>query len=222
MKPAGLKAGVGLALTLAFGHALADKTPKEMDPIKVLEQANNIVLLAFDTLRHHESGNQHFGGEQSVAGKNEPTTSNKGAIGLIQALLPSAREAVERTGYVFNESLFRNDATYNYATGFLYFNNEALVGNVLKHHCAELSREAIAMTYAAYHSGTGNLSNAVKAYGADWLTAEDPEGTAKKDRKALGPNGKEYVAKNMKDFDGVLKNINPNHSLAHAKPCHFM
>lgn len=61
---------------------------------------------------------------KSVFADAEPLTSSKGAIGVAQVMLATGPEAAKLAGLPWDENRFKNDAEYNKALGFAYFNKQ--------------------------------------------------------------------------------------------------
>ena len=128
---------------------------------------------AFNILIGTESGGKQF------AANGQPLTSPKGAVGVAQVMSKTAPEAAALAGLSYDETKYKNDASYNKALGLAYFQKQ------LQDNGGELSK-----AYAAYNAGPEALKQAVDEAdkeGGDWLTY-------------LPKETQNYVAGNMKAY----------------------
>ena len=139
---------------------------------------------AFNILISTESNGKHFGAPGSVAGKNAPSTSSKGAIGVAQVMPQTAKYIAQRKNIKWDTNKYKNDPAYNRKLGFLYFEYlfESFKGDLNK-------------TYAAYNAGPTRLRQTIKEHGANWLSHMPPETRA-------------YVRKNMSKFSKIYSGAN--------------
>lgn len=195
--------GLGLALSMAFTNAVANKELKDMVPSRVLGNTDKLILLAFNTLPEFESDWKHFNKDGS------PKTSKDNAIGLTQVIPMHAIPELEKSGYKFDVEKLKWDEDYNYAVGFIMYRDGAIKRRIFTQYCSELNQEVFALAYAIYHSGGKNVANAVNKHGKDW-------------RIGLGSVGQRYVANNMKALnEQVLSKLDPSHPVFHGEDCHF-
>lgn len=73
---------------------------------------------AFNVLINAESGGKQF------SDNGQTLTSSKGAIGVAQVMPTTGPEAAKLAGLAWDEKKFKNDAEYNKALGFAYFNKQ--------------------------------------------------------------------------------------------------
>ena len=207
--------GLALALTMSFTQALAKGHLKEIDPSKIINETDPLIVAAFNILVRRESNNQHFGGPESVAGKNEPTTSNKNALGVAQVLLSSAQSELEKSGYIFDKAKIMYDPPTNHSTGLIIYRDGGFKRRIFTQYCSELNQEAFKLAAGIYHSGGKNVYLAVKKYGENWDVAQGSN--------ALGPKGRAYIRNTKADFDKLLTENYPERlkMLLDAAPCHF-
>ena len=128
---------------------------------------------AFNILIGTESGGKQF------AANGQPLTSPKGAVGVAQVMPSTGPEAAALAGLPYDETKYKNDASYNKALGLAYFQKQ------LQDNGGELSK-----AYAAYNAGPEALKQAVDEAdkeGGDWLTY-------------LPKETQNYVAGNMKAY----------------------
>lgn len=134
-------------------------------------------MRAFNIAVGAESGGKQF------ASDGQPLTSKAGAIGIAQVMPGTAPEAAKLAGLEWDEARYKNDADYNKAIGFAYFQKQ------LQDFGGDLSK-----AYAAYNAGPGALKSALAAEknpkndsGKHWLDFMPKETQA-------------YVVKNMKAY----------------------
>ena len=128
---------------------------------------------AFNILIGTESGGKQF------AANGQPLTSPKGAVGVAQVMPSTGPEAAALAGLPYDETKYKNDASYNKALGLAYFQKQ------LQDNGGELSK-----AYAAYNAGPEALKQAVDEAdkeGGDWLTY-------------LPKETQKYVTGNMKAY----------------------
>lgn len=140
---------------------------------------------AFNIAVGSESGGKQF------AKDGTPLTSPKGAIGIAQVMPTTAPEAANLAGLPWDENRYKTDAGYNKALGRAYFQKQ------LQDTGGDLAK-----AYAAYNAGPGRLQEAErKAEKNNRLAQNDPAIGAKTWLDFLPRETKDYVAKNMKDYD---------------------
>lgn len=134
-------------------------------------------MRAFNIAIVSESGGKQFGND------GQPLTSKAGAIGIAQVMPGTGPEAARLAGLEWDEARYKNDADYNKALGFAYFQKQ------LQDFGGDLSK-----AYAAYNAGPGALKSALAAErnpkndsGKHWLDFLPKETQA-------------YVVKNMKAY----------------------
>ncbi len=89
--------------------------------------------------------------------------SHAGARGLMQMMLPTARETARRFGYGFDAGRLTRDAAYNAQLGAA--------------HLADLLRDwrgSYILAFAAYNAGSGNVKDWIEAYGDPRRPEVDP------------------------------------------------
>lgn len=157
------------------------KKPKRHSYTKI---SNNYKTKAFNILIGTESNGKHFGAPGSVAGKNAPSRSSKGAIGVAQVMPKTAKYIAQRKNIKWDAHRYKHDPAYNRKLGFLYFD---YLFNSFK---GDLNK-----TYAAYNAGPTRLRKTIKEHGDQWLSHMPPETRA-------------YVRKNMRQFSKIYSGTN--------------
>lgn len=89
--------------------------------------------------------------------------SHAGARGLMQMMLPTARETARRIGVGFEPQRLTSDPSYNAQLG------AAHLGDLLRDW-----RGSYLLAFAAYNAGSGNVRNWIEAYGDPRLPGVDP------------------------------------------------
>jgi soluble lytic murein transglycosylase len=89
--------------------------------------------------------------------------SSAGARGLMQMMVPTARETARRVGLGFEASLLTADPAYNARLG------AAHLGDLLRDW-----RGSYILAFAAYNAGSGNVRDWIAAYGDPRLPGVDP------------------------------------------------
>ena len=89
--------------------------------------------------------------------------SHAGARGLMQMMLPTARETARRVGLGFEAHRLTSDPAYNARLG------AAHLGDLLKDW-----RGSYVLTFAAYNAGSGNVRDWIEAYGDPRQPGVDP------------------------------------------------
>lgn len=118
-------------------------------------------------MRGQESGGMQFGGPGSVAGPNAPTTSPKGAIGIMQVMPATGPEAARMAGLEWDETRYKTDAAYNKQIGEAYMANQV----------EKFGDVRIAL--AAYNAGPGIVQ--------DWMDGTNKSGNNKSGLKLGDP-----------------------------------
>lgn len=108
------------------------------------------------------------------------------AYGVSQMQIGTAKEVAERHGIEWNATQFQTDRFYNKQLG------ELLLGDLMTTYDGDIYK-----AFAAYHSGQGNVNDAVAAA----TKAGDPSRWV----EYLGPAGRAYVAKCQKQIE-MLQN----------------
>lgn len=106
------------------------------------------------------------------ADQRRTAVSSAGAVGIGQMLLPTAREAAAMAGVPWDEKRYREDIEYQKLLSRTYFESRV-----------RARRGDLLLAAADYHSGMGNVNDAIRAArerGGSW-------------RDYLGPEGREYV-----------------------------
>ncbi|MCX7324514.1 MAG: lytic transglycosylase domain-containing protein [Hyphomicrobiales bacterium] len=89
--------------------------------------------------------------------------SHAGARGLMQMMLPTARETARRVGLGFDAGRLTSDPAYNVRLG------AAHLGDLIKDW-----RGSYVLTFAAYNAGSGNVRAWIDAYGDPRKASVDP------------------------------------------------
>lgn len=166
------RVAASLFTTGADGKAVANPAAMDMQDISTYEQAHGVAQVFSNAIVQQESGGLHFdtdanGNKVVRQGKKKDGTLT-GAFGLMQ-MTRGAYEYVEKKVYGREPTepgwlRVKNTPELNKQYGTDYFALMlAQFGSVPK-------------ALAAYNAGPGRVSEAVKAYGADWL-AHMPEET---------------------------------------------
>jgi soluble lytic murein transglycosylase len=140
---------------------------------------------AFNILLGAESNYRQF----DNSGK--PLTSPKGAIGIAQVMPDTAPEAAKLAGLPWDENRYKNDAEYNKALGFAYFQQ------MLRQNGGDLAK-----AFAAYNAGQGRLEKAIKkAEMSARLAQNDPSIRQYTWLDFMPEETRNYVAKNMQAYE---------------------
>jgi soluble lytic murein transglycosylase len=163
------------------GVAVATDVVGKMQPRIQVGEAERAFNIAVGT----ESNGRQFGAD------GEPLTSPKGAIGIAQVMPDTAPEAAKLAGLPWDENRYKNDPAYNKAIGLAYFQRQ------LQDNGGDLAK-----AYAAYNAGPGRLDNAIyKAERSAKLAKNDPAVHAFTWLDFMPPETRDYVTKNMRDFE---------------------
>lgn len=140
---------------------------------------------AFNIAVGTESGGKQFSKDGT------PLTSPKGAIGIAQVMPATAPEAAKMAGLEWDENRYKTDPAYNKAIGLAYFQKQL-----------QTNGGDLAKSYAAYNAGPGALQEAIKkADRSVSLNKNDPTVPVKQWIDFLPLETRNYVAKNMKEYD---------------------
>ena len=140
---------------------------------------------AFNIAVGTESGGKQFSKDGT------PLTSPKGAIGIAQVMPATAPEAAKMAGLEWDENRYKTDPAYNKAIGLAYFQKQL-----------QTNGGDLAKSYAAYNAGPGALQEAIKkADRSVSLNKNDPNVPVKQWIDFLPLETRNYVAKNMKEYD---------------------
>lgn len=154
-----------------IGLNAATQTIQEMGPKITTSDSDRAFNIALGTESNH----------QQLTPTGEPVTSPKGAIGIAQVMPDTAKEVAANNGIEWDDNKYKTDAVYNAKLGKLYFDQQ------LKSNGGNL-----AMAYAAYNAGPGNLQKAKDAA----IAEGKPENWA----VHLPAETQAYVTKNMTAF----------------------
>lgn len=143
---------------------------------------------AFNILINAESGGKQF------SDNGQTLTSAKGAIGIAQVLPSTGPEAAKLAGLAWDEKRFKNDAEYNKALGYAYFNQQIkdFGGN-------------IDQAYAAYNAGSKWVKEAISradkakpgTQESNWFWQLNNDSRSKDNRQQT----KDYVTNNIAAFN---------------------
>lgn len=109
---------------------------------------------AFSLLNHRVERVMSFAIARQESAFDARAVSHAGARGLMQMMLPTARETARRFGVAFDAGRLTSDPAYN-----------ATLGSA---HLADLLRDwrgSYILTFAAYNAGSGNVRDWIEAYG---------------------------------------------------------
>ena len=163
------------------GTTAAGEVLRQMAPRIQTSDAERAFNIAVGT----ESGGKQFGKDGA------PLTSPKGAIGIAQVMPGTAPEAAKLAGLPWDENRYKTDPAYNKAIGLAYFQKQL-----------QTNGGDLAKSYAAYNAGPGALQEAIKkADRSVALNKNDPSVPARPWLDFLPMETRNYVAKNMKEYD---------------------
>lgn len=163
------------------GTTAASEVIRQLAPRIQTSDAERAFNIAVGT----ESGGKQF------AKDGTPLTSPKGAIGIAQVMPATAPEAAKLAGLEWDENRYRTDPAYNKAIGLAYFQKQL-----------QTNGGDLAKSYAAYNAGPGALQEAIKkADRSVSLNKNDPTVPVKQWLDFLPLETRNYVAKNMKEYD---------------------
>ena len=172
---------IPLGVMLALQHNARTNAPQ--NSIATVASHKQIKI-AFEIMLNKESNSKQFGGPGSIAGKNEPTTSSAGAIGIAQIMPETAKYIAKRKGIKWNKKRYREDTAYNRMLGQAYFEDQV-----------NAFRGDFAKAFAAYNAGPGRTRQAIRKAtrnNSDWI-------------KYLPKETRHYVRKNMINFKETLE-----------------
>ena len=118
---------------------------------------------AFEAIGHPAEQAMVFAIARQESAFDPKAVSHAGARGLMQMMLPTARETAKRVGLGFEAGRLTSDAAYNARLG------AAHLGDLLKDW-----RGSYLLTFAAYNAGSGNVRDWIEAYGDPRQPGVDP------------------------------------------------